>query len=300
MKKTRRKSQTIIDKAKLEVKGFQAMYAKLEQKVKLGGLSDSTLTNYGRSIARISVHFNCPAIVLEEEQINGYLQHLLLGKEPSKSYFKHTVYGLRYLFRMYGREDKALKLPSLKKSSPLPVVLSTRECKLLFKSGRILKHRVMLSLIYSAGLRSQEVRNLKWADLDFDRKMIHIRKSKYNKDRYVPLSEIMIKGLTRYRLAYNPKNYVFNGKAIASKLSNEGVQWAMKEATKRSEISKKVTVHSLRHSYATHLLEFGLDIDTVRKLLGHAHLNTTMVYLHVARLKTVDAFSPMDRIYSTQ
>ena len=158
----------------------------------------------------------------------------------------------------------------------------------------------MLSLIYSAGLRSQEVRNLKWADLDFDRKMIHIRKSKYNKDRYVPLSEIMIKGLTKYRLAYNPKNYVFNGKAIASKLSNEGVQWAMKEATKRSEISKKVTVYSLRHSYATHLLEFGLDIDTVRKLLGHAHLNTTMVYLHVARLKTVDAFSPMDRIYSTQ
>ncbi len=199
---------------------------------------------------------------------------------------------------MYGREDKALRLLSLKKRSPLPVVLSTKECKTLFKSGRILKHRVLLSLIYSAGLRSQEVCNLKLADLDFDRKMIHIRKTKYNKDRYVPLSEVMIKGLKKYQLAYRPKQYLFNGKSMASKLSNHGVQWAMKQAVKRSGILKSVTVHSLRHSYATHLLEFGLDIDTVRKLLGHAHLSTTLVYLHVARLKTVEAFSPIDRLYS--
>lgn len=298
MKKSKRTSQTIIEKAKLEVKGFRSMYAKLEQKVQLGGLSDSTLTNYGRCIAKISVHFQCPANELEEEQINGYLQFLLTDQQPSKSYFKHTVYGLRFLFRVYGREDKALKLPSLKKSSPLPVVLSGKECKVLFRSGRILKHRVLLSFIYSAGLRSQEVRNLKWPDIDFDRQVIHIRKTKYNKDRYVPLSEVMIKGLRKYRRAYSPKEYVFNGKAIGSKLSNRGVQWAMKEAVKRAGITKNATVHSLRHSYATHLLEFGLDVDTVRKLLGHAHLTTTLVYLHVARLKTVEAFSPIDRLYT--
>lgn len=299
MKKTERKSQTIIDRAKDEVKGFSPMYAKLEQKVKLGGLSDSTLTNYGRCIAKISVHFKCPAHELEEEQINGYLQHLLTTDKPSRSYFKHTIYGLRFLFRVFGREDKALRLPSLKRSSPLPVVLSQKECKCLFRSGRILKHRVMLSLIYSAGLRSQEVRNLKWSDIDFDRKVIHIRKTKYNKDRYVPLSELMVRGLHRYREACSPKNYVFNGKSIGSKLSPRGVQWAMKEAVKNAGITKEVTVHSLRHSYATHLLEYGLDIDTVRKLLGHAHLTTTMVYLHVARLQSVDAFSPFDRLYSS-
>ncbi len=153
-----------------------------------------------------------------------------------------------------------------------------------------MKHRVMLSLIYSAGLRSQEVRNLKWPDIDYDRKMIHIRKTKYNKDRYVPLSNLMIKGLLKYREACSPKDYVFNGKAIGSKLSPRGVQWAMKEALKNSGIPKEVTVHSLRHSYATHLLEYGLDIDTVRKLLGHSHLTTTMIYLHVARLESVTAF----------
>jgi site-specific recombinase XerD len=297
MKKTKRVSRTIIDKAKAEVKGFRVMYAKLEQKVQLGGLSKSTLKNYGRCIAKISVHFNCAASELEEEQINGYLQFLLTTDQPSRSYFKHTIYGLRFLFRVYGREYKALRLPSLKRSNPLPVVLSQGECKRLFKSGRILKHRVMLSLIYSAGLRSQEVRNLKWPDIDFDRMMIHIRKTKYQKDRYVPLSDLMVGGLMKYREACSPKGYVFNGKSIGSKLSPRGVQWAMKEAVKQSGITKDVTVHSLRHSYATHLLEYGLDIDTVRKLLGHSHLTTTMIYLHVARLESVDAFSPFDRLY---
>ncbi len=165
MKKTKRNSRTIIDRAKAEVKGFHPMYARLEQKVQLGGLSESTLKNYGRCIAKISVHFGCPSHELQEEQINGYLQFLLIKEKPSRSYFKHTIYGLRFLFRVYGREDKALKLPSLKRGNPLPVVLSKKECKRLFKSGRILKHRVMLSLIHSAGLRSQEVRNLRWPDI---------------------------------------------------------------------------------------------------------------------------------------
>ncbi len=244
MKNARRKSQTIIDKAKLEVSGFQAMYERLEQKVVLGGLSESTLNNYGRCIAKISVHFGIPAHLLEEEQINGYLQSLLTSHQPSRSYFKHTVYGLRFLFRVFGREDKALRLPSLKRHSPLPVVLSKMECKRLFKSGNVLKHRVMLSLIYSAGLRCKEVRNLKWSDLDFDRKVIHIRKTKYNKDRYVPLSDVMVKGLQKYREACNPKDYVFNGKAIGSKLSARGVQWAIKQAVKRSGIKKDITVHT--------------------------------------------------------
>lgn len=293
----KRPNSTIIQKAKSQVRGFSAMYQRLEQKVALGGLSDSTLNNYGRCIAKISLHFMRPAIRLDEEQINGYLHELVMGEQPSKSYFKHTVYGLRFLFRSHEMDERAIRLPSLKKNAPLPVVLSTEECKMLFKSGRILKHRVMLSLIYSAGLRSQEVRNLRWSDLDFDRKVIHIRKTKYNKDRYVPLADVMIKGLKKYKKACHPKEFVFNGQQIGSKISQRGVQWAMKETLKRSGVKKLATVHSLRHSYATHLLEFGIDIDSLRKLLGHAHLSTTLVYLHVARLKGSNIFSPIDRIY---
>lgn len=294
------KSSRIIDTAKQQVTGFSAMFEKLEQKVLLGGLSKATLLNYGRCIAKIALHFKCIPTELDIEQINGYLQHLLTGDKPSKSYFKHTVYGLRYLFRMHNLEDRIIKLPTMKNEFKLPVVLSQSECKLLFKSGRILKHRVMLSLIYSAGLRSQELRNLKIADVDFDRMSIHIRQTKYNKDRYVPLSHLIVGGLKKYMEAYNPKVYLFNGKSIGSHLSARGVQWAMRETVKRSGISKQATVHTLRHSYATHLLEMGMDVDTLSKLLGHAHLSTTLIYLHVARLKTTYRFSPFDKLYGKE
>jgi site-specific recombinase XerD len=286
-----------VERAKNQVTGFTKMYELLEQKVILGGLSPSTLTNYGRCIARISLHFKTPAIYLEEEQINGFLQELLAGNKPSKSYFKHTVYGLRFLFRAHELTDRIIKLPSLKNEHKLPVVLSTSECKILFKAGRILKHRVLMSFIYSAGLRSKEVRNLKLQDIDFQRMTIHIRQTKYNKDRYVPLSPLMAKGLKKYILAYSPKVYVFNGKSLGSPLSPRGVQWAIRQAVKHSGIKKQVTVHTLRHSYATHLLEFGMDVDTVSKLLGHAHLSTTLVYLHVARIGRSERFSPFDRLY---
>ena len=294
---TKIKKSRLIDRANKEITGFAPMYQKLEQKVLLGGLSASTLLNYGRCIAKISLHFSTPAHLLEEEQINGYLQHLLQGQQPSRSYFKHTVYGLRFLFRVYGLEDRIIKLPSLKRNNKLPVVLSQSEVKLLLRSGRILKHRILLSLIYSSGLRGQEVRNLLITDIDTERMMIHIRQTKYNKDRYVPLSPLMKRGLHKYLQAYQPKKYLFNGNNIAKPLSARGVQWAMKETLKRSGIAKAATVHTLRHSYATHLLEMGMDIDTLSKLLGHAHLNTTLIYLHVARLNKVNAFSPFDRLY---
>jgi len=294
------KSSRVIDTAKQQVKGFSALFEKLEQKVLLGGLANSTLLNYGRCIAKIALHFKCLPTELDETQINGYLQDLLAGDKPSKSYFKHTVYGLRFLFRIHDLEDRIIKLPTLKNEFKLPVVLSQSECRLLFKCGRILKHRVMLCLIYSSGLRSQELRNLKIADVDFERLSIHIRQTKYNKDRYVPLSPLMAKGLRKYMEAYNPKIYLFNGKSIGSSLSPRGVQWAMREAVKKSRIGKQATVHTLRHSYATHLLEMGMDIDTLSKLLGHAHLSTTLIYLHVARLKSTDRFSPFDKLYEKE
>ena len=291
------KSSKIIDRAKDEVTGFNSMFEKLEQKVILGGLSNSTLLNYGRCIAKISLHFKCVATQLEEEQINGYLQQLLMGDKPSKSYFKHTVYGLRFLFRMHDLEDRIIKLPSMKNEAKLPVVLSPNECILLFNAGKILKHRVLLAFIYSAGLRLMEVRNLKIRDVDFDRMMIHIQQTKYNKDRYVPLSPLMARGLKKYLTAYNPKEYFFNGKAVGKQLSAKGVQWPMREAVKAAGISKKASVHTLRHSYATHLLEQGMDVDTLRKLLGHSHLATTLIYLHVARLNNSTQFSPFDKLY---
>lgn len=295
-----KKKNTIIDRCKRDIDGFAKMYDHLEQKVVLGGLSESTLLNYGRCIARISEHFSCVPMVLEEEQINGYLYALKKENNRSNSYFKHTVYGLRYLFRMYDRDDKAVKLPPLKRDNQLPVVLSQEEVKRLLKHGKILKHRVLLSMIYSAGLRLKEVRSLEQRDVDFDRMQIHIRRTKYNKDRYVPLSPLLVKGLEKYYEAYHPSRWVFNGQSRGSMLSPKGVQWAMREAVKSSGITKPACVHTLRHSYATHLLESGMDLDTLSKLLGHAHLHTTMIYLHVARLDRTAKYSPFDLLYGSK
>jgi site-specific recombinase XerD len=155
----------------------------------------------------------------------------------------------------------------------------------------------VLSLIYSAGLRGQEVINLKIGDVDFERKTIHIRQSKYKKDRILPLSNAMAIGLRKYLAAENPHIWLFNGKQSSSQYSVRGLSWVMRENLKKTSVKKDVNLHSLRHSYATHLLEDGIDIVTLKNLLGHADITTTMIYLHVAQFEKVAAHSPFDTLY---
>jgi integrase/recombinase XerD len=207
------------------------------------------------------------------------------------------VYGLRYYFRLIGQTQRAVNLPSLKKEAKLPVILNRSELKELFTAPALLKHRIVLTLIYSAGLRGQEVINLKISDIDFERKTIHIRQSKYNKDRIVPLSDYISRGLKKYLAAEHPHVYLFNGKEPDGRYSVKGLSWVMREALKKTSIQKEVCLHSLRHSYATHLLEEGVNIVTVRELLGHSQITTTLIYLHVARLSIVTAHSPLDTLY---
>ncbi len=194
-----------------------------------------------------------------------------------------------------------IMLPSIERPKKLPAVLSRNEVKQLLKTPKLLKHRLVLAMLYGCGLRCFELRNLQLKDLDFDRGMLHIRQGKGRKDRYVPLSEMQIRGLKKYITAENPAIWCFTGNDREGKtvpLSAQGVQWIVKEARKHSGIKKEVTTHSLRHSYATHLLEMGLDIISVKDLLGHADIQTTLTYLHVAQLGRQKPFSPLDRLYS--
>ena len=207
------------------------------------------------------------------------------------------VYGLRFYYRHIGDNKRAIRLPSLKKDTKFPIILNRSELRELFNAPLLLKHRILLTLIYSAGLRGQEVINLKLANIDFERKTIHIRQSKYKKDRIVPLSDYMAIGLKKYISVENPHIYLFNGKGPDRKYSAKGLSWVMREALKKTSIKKDVNLHSLRHSYATHLLEDGVNIVTVKELLGHANITTTMIYLHVAQLPLVPAHSPLDTLY---
>jgi len=161
----------------------------------------------------------------------------------------------------------------------------------------------VLAMLYGCGLRCFELCNLQLKDLDFDRKMLLIRQGKGRKDRYVPLAEMQIRGLKTYFLAENPTTWCFTGnnkEGNAVRLSTQGVRWIVQEARKHSGIKKEVTTHSLRHSYATHLLEMGLDIISVKDLLGHADIQTTLTYLHVAQLGRQKPFSPLERLYKEQ
>ncbi|MDZ7848160.1 MAG: tyrosine-type recombinase/integrase [Owenweeksia sp.] len=277
--------------------GYAKMQKALEQQVQLNGYSKSTLTNYGRSIAKISLYFGCTPLELEDQQINEYLVELNHSQSPSKSYFKHTVYGLRYVFRLMNRDDRAIRLPSIKRAKTLPVVLSRQECKRLFKAPKLLRHRVLLLFIYSAGLRVSELCRLRMEDIDSDRMMIHVRQSKGRKDRYVVLSKLALAGLRKYFRGERPVTWLFNGKKPGTPMSHHGVQWVMREAVKKAGIRKKATVHTLRHSYATHLLEAGLDLVTVKEQMGHVRIESTMEYLHIARLRPQQAFSPLDVLY---
>ena len=253
------------------------------------------------------LHFECLPTDLDDDQLADYLYYLQTKHAtPSESYFKHTVYGLRFLFRLEGLNAKRISLPSIKHDNKLPVVLSREEVRRLLKAPKLLKHRILIALLYGCGLRCSEARNLKLNEIDYDRKKIHVRQSKGKKDRYVPLSEMLIRGLKKYIDSEKPEMYLFNGKPegqaggdFDSRYSQRGVQWAVKEASKTAGIKKEICVHTLRHTYATHLLEDGLNIMTIKELLGHSCIDTTMVYLHVANSERITAFSPLDTLYQT-
>lgn len=290
---------TIVEQAIELVPEFSNVVRKLEQQVTLRGQSMSTLKNYIRRITLFVIRFGKLPENIDPEEINEYLVALARDpKSPSRSSFKHMVYGLRYYYRLLGMNKNAIALPSLKKETKLPVILNNRELKELFRAPALLKQRVVLALIYSAGLRGQEVINLKISDVDFDRKVIHIRQSKYKKDRIVPLAETMVVGLKKYLKAENPHLWLFNGKEPDGRYSVRGLSWVMRENLKKTSITKDVNLHSLRHTYATHLLEQGLNIVTLKELLGHADITTTMLYLHVAQCPLIKPHSPLDTLYN--
>ena len=282
---------------------------RFERSISILGRSRSTYENYSRHIASISLHYGRVPTELDPEQVEEYLFMLQKrSKTPSQTYFKHTVYGLRFLLKMEGLPYEYLHLPQIKREKKLPVVLSKEEVWRMLQCSPLLKHRILIGLLYGCGLRCLEARSVRLQDLDYDRKQLKVVQGKGKKDRYVPLSNHLIRGLKKYIEAEKPKEYLFNGQPSGAQLraggdfdsrySQRGVQWVIKQASKRAGISKEVHVHTLRHTFATHLLEDGLDIITLKNLLGHQNIETTLAYLHIAQLESKRIFSPLDTLFA--
>lgn len=255
----------------------------------------------------MALHFQCLPTALEPEQVQDYLYELQQrSKTPSQTYFKHTVYGLRFLLKTENLPYAFLKLPSIAHEKKLPDILSKEEIWKMLQQPRLTKHKLVIGLLYGCGLRCMELRNLELKHLDFDRQLLHVVRGKGGKDRYVPLSVHLIRGIKNYIKADHPKKYLFENTACKQedpeqdfdgRYSQRGLQWVVKAIAKEAGILKNVHVHSLRHAYATHLLEDGASILTVQKLLGHANIRTTLIYLHVCTPPEQLVQSPLDKVF---
>lgn len=263
--------------------------------LELRGLSPETQKIYLYYVTNFSRYFNRSPYHLGKREIKEYLLHLLREKKASASTVNLCYSALKFLYaRTLKREEIMEKIPRLRSTKKLPVVLERQEVESLFSVMKNLKHRAILMLIYSSGLRLREASHLKVSDIDSKRMVLRIRQGKGRKDRYTLLSTAALEVLREYWRHCHPKEWLFPGRLSDKPLSVRSIQRVFKKARNLAGITKPATVHTLRHSFATHLLEQGTDLYRIQLLLGHRSLKTTAIYLHVSRKELVRIVSPLD------
>ena len=233
---------------------------------------------------------------ISTSQVKDFLQYSIETRKVSVSYINQVISAVKILQKdVLGKEWESIRIKRPRRVKKLPVVLSKEEVKSMIETTRNLKHRAILAVIYSAGLRISELISLRPSDIDSDRKQIRVI-GKGNKYRYTLLSENTLDMLRMYWRAYRPERYLFEGKINGQPISLSTIRIVFKNAVKKTGINKQATVHSLRHSFATHLLESGVNLKIIQSLLGHSSLRTTSIYLHVTRFDLASIKSPFDEI----
>ncbi|NNF15017.1 MAG: tyrosine-type recombinase/integrase [Gemmatimonadetes bacterium] len=227
----------------------------------------------------------------------SYLDWLVRGRKVSRSYQSQTVSALRFLAgAVLGQPTLALAIPRPRKETRLPTVLSPAEVAGMLAKTRNVKHRAILMLLYSAGLRVGEVVRLRPEELDIDRGLVRVRQGKGAKDRQTLLARRAVEAVERYMESYPTGPWLFPGARPDRHLTTRSVQRVVKRSAKAAGIQKRVTTHTLRHSFATHLLEGGTNLRVIQELLGHTSARTTQVYTHVARSALESVRSPLDNL----
>jgi integrase/recombinase XerD len=274
-----------------------ALRRRMIEDMTLRNFAPHTIQVYVERVATFARYYNVSPQRLGPEQIRAYLLYLVQERHVSWSYFNQARCALQFLYRVTLGKDwvvEAVACP--KQQKKLPIVLSLDELVQFFKAVTNLKHRAILMTTYAAGLRLSEVCHLRVDDIDSRRMVIRIRQAKGHKDRYVMLSPRLLAILRQYWKAVRPRHYLFQGADPDRPINPRTVQEACKAALLASGLKKKVTVHTLRHSFATHLLEAGTDLRTIQILLGHQNLGTTARYLHVSTAALKATHSPLDAL----
>jgi len=232
---------------------------------------------------------------LNIEDIINFNISYILKKNLSASYQNQVINAIKLFYRnRFNRTMEVDFIQRPRREKRLPNVLSKNEVKSILEAPTNLKHRAMLSLIYACGLRRSELLNLTLKDILSERGLLFIRQSKGKKDRVVPISIKLIEMLRDYYIAYKPKTWLFEGQEVGKKYSERSIQLVLNQAVEKAKIVKPVSLHWLRHSYATHLLENGTDLRYIQELLGHSSSRTTEIYTHVSTRNLQQIRSPFD------
>ncbi len=258
--------------------------------------SPSTIKTYSEALKSFLIFFReKPIGEITNEDVIVYNNEYILKNKLSSSYQNQIVNAIKLFFQTI-RDTKMIvdKIHRPKRSKVLPNVLSKEEIKLILNAHSNIKHKMMLSLIYSCGLRRSELINLKPQDIDSKRNIVLLKNAKGKKDRITPLSPIILEMLRNYYNGYKPKIWLFEGQIVGEQYSEQSLQSVLKQALQKAGITKPVTLHWLRHSYATHLLESGTDLRYIQELLGHSSSKTTEIYTHVSTKSIQQIKSPFD------
>ena len=258
-------------------------------------LADNTQSSYIQQIISYAKYFHRAPEDLGPEDIRIYQLHLTQTRKLSTSSVSVATGALRFLYKVTLKRTWAIdEIPMPKRPFRLPVILSPEEVMHFLDSINNLKHRAILMTAYAAGLRVSEATHLKATDIDSQRMMLRVDQGKGRKDRFVMLSPRLLDELRAYWKAVHPTLWLFPGDRPGQPITRSAVEQACQKALLASRISKPITPHSLRHAFATHLLESGADLRTIQLLLGHRSLATTSRYLKVATTTVCATISPLD------
>lgn len=251
--------------------------------MRLRNYSERTISSYVSSLVGLSKFYNCSPMKLTSEQIKDYAYHLLQTKKVSPSTINQLISAWKILqVDILNKDWEKIKLKRARREKKLPMVLSQKETIALVGALSNKKHRAILSLAYATGMRRCELLQLKPSDIDTERKVIRVVRGKGNKTREIPIQDGLIRQLREYYKSYHPKTYLFEGQVPGTPYSESSMYKVVKNAGKKVNLKKKPSPHVLRHCFATHMLERGMNLKRLQLLMGHNSLSSTSIYLHLA------------------
>lgn len=268
----------------------------MDEDLVVRGMSPRTRESYEGAVAALAKYYGRSPERISAPEVQRYLLHLIQEKRLAWSSCNIALSGLKFFYRVtLKRPQTEFELPTPRQPQKLPQILAPEEVVRLIECAENPKHRAILMTTYAAGLRLSEVTNLKVSNIDGTRMTIHIQQGKGAKDRYTPLSPRLLAELRRYWALHRPKQWLFPGtRRPDSPILPHTVQRIFKRAKARAGITKDCGIHGLRHAFATHLLEAGVDVPTIQHLMGHGHISSTLRYFHLARKHLGAARSPLD------